>query len=353
MRPEPSARVSRGRRLAFYALATVVPAAALFAALEVGGRVYIHVKHGVPGKSYGLWRDDPALGARHRENGYNTHTQTNDFGFRNREPVFEPKPPGALRVIAYGGSTTFCYNLADADAWPARLERLLRERDGHRHQVLNGGAILWSLGHAYARARDDLPRLAPGVVIVYAGINEHTNAEMLAADGLPMRALIAAGDYGRFATNLDQNRWVKRHLVSVRFLDYVVKRRFRGLLGGADAAPAATPAPPSPDPAVLENYLHVLGRFLDLSAAHGARPVFVIQADAGGDARNAYLTSYSRAGAELARDRGAQVVDARRVVEGYAGDPQDLFYVTGVHFSALGAARLAELLYAEVFAPSS
>ena len=350
MRREPSSRVSRGRRLAFYALATIVPAAALFVALEAGGRAYIHVKYGVPGKSYGLWRSDRVLGARHRENGYNTHTQTNDFGFKNREPVHEPKLPGALRVIAYGGSTTFCYNLSDADAWPAQLEDLVRERSsGRRHQVLNGGAILWSLGHAYARAQGDLPRLAPDVVIIYSGINEHTNAEMLAAGGAPMQELVEAGDYGRFATNLDQNRWAKRHLVSVRFLDYVIKRRFRGLLGnaGADATPET---PSSPDPAVLSNYLHVLGRFLDLSAAHNARVVFVIQADAGGNARNTYLTSYSRAGAELARDKGVQVVDARRVVTEYPEDPKDLFYVTGVHYSALGASRLAELLYEEIFA---
>ncbi len=340
------APASPRRRLAFQALLLALPALVFFPALEVGGRIYIHFEYGVPGKSYGLWRYDQVLGARHRENAYNTHTQTNDHGFRGREPVIEPRPPGALRIIAYGGSTTFCYNLADGDAWPARLEARLR-RDHPRHQVLNAGAILWSLGHAYARARQDLPLLEPDHVILYSGINEHTNAELLAAAGTPMAALVAAGDFGRFATNLDQNRWVKRNLISVRFLDYVVSRRLRRL------RPAAEPAadyPSAPDPHVLRNYLHVLGQFLDLAAENGARAVFLVQTHAGDSPRNAYLTSYSRAGAGLARDRGAIVVDAREIVDSHAGDPGDLFYTTGVHYSAAGARQLAELLYARVYA---
>ncbi len=342
-------KASRGRRWAFWALAVLLPAAAGFVALEAGGRAWIHFKHGVPGKSYGLWRYDEVLGAQHRENGYNTHTQTNDFGFRNREPVLEPKPEHAWRVIAYGGSPTFCYNLSDADASPRQLERLLRE-ENPRHQVLNAGAILWSLGHAYARAREDLPRLEPDQVIIYAGINEHTNAELLALDGTPIPAQVKRGDYGRFATNMDQNRWVKRNLVTVRFLDYVVSRKLRRLRQAPDAT-RDTDSPSRPDPFILENYLHVLGRFFDLATEHGARAVFVVQTHAGADARNAYLTSYSRAGADLARDRGAVVVDAQRIVDSYSGDPQDLFYTTGVHYSALGARRLAELLHSRVFAP--
>src|SRR5262249_39810373 len=72
-------------------------------AVEFAGRIIIHAKYGVPGKSYGLWQYDKELGAVHASNSYNSNSETNSLGFRNHEDVFEPKPQGALRIIAYGG----------------------------------------------------------------------------------------------------------------------------------------------------------------------------------------------------------------------------------------------------------
>lgn len=71
-------------------------------AIEGVGYAIIHFKYGVPGKTYGLWTHDAELGAIHSRNGYNSNSETNNYGFRNKEDVFEPKPPGSVRVIAYG-----------------------------------------------------------------------------------------------------------------------------------------------------------------------------------------------------------------------------------------------------------
>lgn len=207
------------KNLIFWFVFCVLGVAIPLLCLEVGGRLYIAAKYGVEGKSYGLWRYDAKLGAIHRENAYNSNATTNNYGFRNIEPVFEPKPANSTRVITYGGSTTFCYNLSNTQTWPAQLEGLMRShadtpdaRFSREDQVLNGGAILWSIGHALARAQSDLPRLKPDFVVIYSGINEETNASYLNRDNTPLSQFVANKEYGKFATNLDQNRWSKRNL---------------------------------------------------------------------------------------------------------------------------------------------
>ena len=159
---------------------------AIVLAMEIAGHAYIHFRYGVPGKTYGLWTYDEELGAIHAANAYNNNSQTNNFGFRNKEDVIEPKPPGAYRVIAYGGSTTFCYNLETDRAWPIRLQERLRAHTNPKSQVLNGGAIMWSIGLEITRATRDLPRLKPDIVLIYSGINEEATYELLKAEGVSL-----------------------------------------------------------------------------------------------------------------------------------------------------------------------
>src|SRR5579864_8023571 len=125
------------KKIAFIMLILFLPPQLLVGAAEGTGRLVIHFKYGVPGKTYGLWTYDPVLGAVHAANAYNSNSETNSLGFRNKEDVFEPKPAGALRIIAYGGSTTFCYNLDTTEAWPLQLQELLRAHHNSRDQVLN------------------------------------------------------------------------------------------------------------------------------------------------------------------------------------------------------------------------
>src|SRR5262245_17712074 len=138
------------------------------AAIEGGARIYFWLRYGVPGKQYGVWRPDPVFGAVPKENGYNSMGETDDWGFRNHEDVYDPKPPGSLRLIAYGGSTTYCYQLRTEEAWPARLEQEMRSRrpGGGKDQVLNGGAVMWSIGQIYARIRQHAPALKPDYVLI-------------------------------------------------------------------------------------------------------------------------------------------------------------------------------------------
>jgi len=331
------------KRIAIYVLMLISLFAVVPMLLMEGAiRTYIWYRYSISGKSYGLWCYDQEFGAIHCHNGYNTNSQTNDYGFRNTENVREPKPVGALRIIAYGGSTTFCYNLLNGETWPDELEKQLRKNHNPQDQVLNAGAIMWSIGQSYARAKRDIPILKPDYVIIYDGINEHANAQFLDLEGKPMTTLVERGEYGVFSKNLDQSRWVKRNLALVRLMDYVITPA----LTNENKQEVAVPI--EPDPYILDNYLHTLEKFVELANNNGAKPIFLVQAHARGNRSTEYLTSYSRKGIRLASGVGAIVLDAQVMVDGYHGQPIDLFYSTGVHYSRLGAQMLGEFLYHQI-----
>lgn len=345
-----------GLRYAMYlAIVGLLLPLALLTTLEVGTRLYIHYKYGVPGKSYGLWRYDAELGAQHRESAYNTNAQTNNYGFRGMEDVLDPKPAGSIRVITYGGSTTFGYNVRDEETWSARLEQLLRSEHQATDQVLNGGAILWSIGHVYARAKKDIPLLRPDYVVIYSGINEQVNADVLRAAGTPLEDLLILDQYGQFAKNLDQNRWSKRNLALVRLIDYAIAPNIRRWRADQQVAELTLPKAitKGPDATILKNYLHVLQELIALVHGYDGKVVFVVQANNRQVTRNDYLVSYSRTGAQTALAIGATVVDAQRMVDSYSGSPEELFSESGVHYSELGSRLLAKYIYESVFGRDS
>ncbi len=341
---------STGRKILFWfifiSVFTVVP----FLLIEGGARLYMHAKYGVAGKSYGLWQYDEILGAQHAKNGYNSNAQTNDWGFRNNENVLEPKPKGSLRVIAYGGSTTFCYNLFNNETWTVRLEEMMRAKHNPKDQVLNAGAIMWSLGHAFARAKKDIPVLKPDYVLIYAGVNELPNANFLAADGKPLDKLLKEGKHGAFATNFDQCRWEKRNLAIVRIIDYFIQPLFGSKPPSKGEDLTVKDYPVDPDPVIMENYRLTLKDFFNFVKENGSIPIFVVEAYGLDTQKNRYLTSYSRGGIPVAQEMGVKVVNAQEMVNAYPGNKMDLFYESGVHYSVLGATKLGGYIYENVFA---
>lgn len=319
---------------------------ALLLAIEGAGYAYLHFKYGVPGKTYGLWTYDEEFGAIHAANAYNSNSETNSLGFRNKEDVIEPRPPGSYLVIAYGGSTTFCYNLETDRAWPLQLQERLRSRTKHQSQVMNAGAIMWSIGQEVARARHDLPRLKPDVVIIYSGINEEANEQLLRAEGISLERALQEGKHGLFSRHLDQGRWLKRNSTIVRLLEYtgIAEKIFSG--GPTDThAPAATAAAdPGINPVVAENFDRTLREFIELIRKNGAKPIYVIVGGLSEVGHNTQLLRYSRQGAEVARQMGVPVIDSNEVVAAYKGNKHDLFSDSGVHWSDLGAGLLADFI---------
>lgn len=112
---------------------------------------------GVPYLNYGLnpaWDDINARGIR-------------------GELVAIPKPPRVYRIVALGGSTTFGHALSVAEAWPAQLERILRDAYGYTQvEVVNlGSPGYYSLDSVVNLATRGLAH-EPDLVIVYHGIND-------------------------------------------------------------------------------------------------------------------------------------------------------------------------------------
>lgn len=339
------------RRLLLRLTLASLPLLALVA-LELAARTYFHFRFGVPGHSYGSSKYDPVLGAVPRENSYTQTSHSNDYGFRNSEPVTMPKPEGSLRVIAYGGSTTFCHHLTNDQAWPIRLQTQLRaeRQGGAQDQVLNGGVIMWSLGHSFEKARRDVPLLRPDAVIIFSGVNESYNALLLANEGLPMADLVRRGEFGRFTTNLAFSTPFRNVLV----YKFVRDRMFvpvQELL--RPAAPAPSPGTSSaPDADIMINYLETLKRFVFYLREHGVTPVFVKEVMDPAHPDAAGLTSwtaYSAKAATLATGWGAVVVDPTSAFAAPANQTRPLFQNTGVHLTVDGAVLMASVIYEQAF----
>jgi lysophospholipase L1-like esterase len=315
-------------------------------AVEGGARLYFHLRFGVPGHVYGMSKYDPVLGAAPRENSYSQTAHLNDFGFRNSEPVFEPKPAGSLRLITYGGSTTFCHHLTNDEAWPIRLQAIMRSTrpGGAQDQVLNGGVVAWSLGHSAERIRRDVPRLRPDAVVIYTGVNERTNAEYLAREGAPMRELVARGDYGRFTPNLAPSSPF-RDVIIYKFLRDRLFVSLQKWLHPTDQS-LLNQLPVDPD--VMTNYLETMRQLVTYLRSEGVTPIVVREVydpDSPTAPENKVLTSYSTAAAKVAADWGALVVDPTRDFQEATAHSPELFQYTGVHVTVAGAELMAEVLY--------
>ena len=94
------------------------------------------------------------------------------LGLRGPE-VAIPKPAGTYRIVCIGGSTTYTMVQDDADAYPAQLERILRERYGDAQvEVINAGVGGWSSWECLIDLELRVIDLQPDLLVVYHGIND-------------------------------------------------------------------------------------------------------------------------------------------------------------------------------------
>lgn len=107
--------------------------------------------------------------------------QTGAAGWRGGE-VAQEKPPGTLRVACLGGSTTYGLGVVrPEDAYPARLEVLLRAAsDGGQVEVINCGIPRASSAELFGAAAFRVIHLNPDLIVLETGL-EDVNA--LLAEG--------------------------------------------------------------------------------------------------------------------------------------------------------------------------
>ena len=175
------------RRMVSGLLLALLASAALLGLGEASLRIAARLRHGVWPHTRAvdfyaqilllrqIYRGHAYLNTAPREGGavaaFGKSAVINRRGYRSPERGLD-KPPGVVRILAAGGSTTFDISAADdATAWPNRLEETLRA-SGSNAEVWNAGFPGWtSQENLISLAIRDLD-LAPDLVILYQGIND-------------------------------------------------------------------------------------------------------------------------------------------------------------------------------------
>jgi lysophospholipase L1-like esterase len=121
---------------------------------------------------------DPQLRMNVPQPGYKLHgsnidVSINSLGFRG-DDIPRAKPPGTIRIICTGASTTFCEEVSNNDAaWPQQLQKRLRNRYPHRRiEVINAGITGSAIDSSLKDLRGRLLSLDPDLVILYRGNND-------------------------------------------------------------------------------------------------------------------------------------------------------------------------------------
>jgi lysophospholipase L1-like esterase len=272
----------------------------------------------------------------------------NNWGFRNLGDVPEEKPQGATRIYCSGGSTTFCYNLPTAQAWPTLLQNDLRAMPGHeRDEVFNNGFISGGCSAEFILAKRVIPKLKPDIVIIHTGVNEALAGYALENQGTRLDNLLKDRKFGVAPKHLAAG-FLERN--SVLYKAVMTKAQKWGEARATRQFRDAKAAVKSEiHPWVAANFDHVLREYIAYLRSHGCRVIMVRFPDSGADypyVKEILLPLREQAMA-VARDENVEICDPTPVFE-KAPNRLALFSESGVHVSEPGAQMLAEALKEQI-----
>jgi lysophospholipase L1-like esterase len=95
----------------------------------------------------------------------------NNRGFRGPDFTIE-KPPGVVRVLTLGASSTFGYHDRDDETYPYYLQQLLNADGGRRYEVINFAIPHATSANIAAMLIAEGFALQPDVVTFYEGVND-------------------------------------------------------------------------------------------------------------------------------------------------------------------------------------
>jgi lysophospholipase L1-like esterase len=251
--------MSRRRRILFRVLAVLLPLLAIEAAARVYWSLFIFnmPEEGQIVQDL-MWRQDWQEGKipyvfPENEGEFlvaKTPTRTNNLGFRGDEWIEVGAGHAGLRVLCVGDSVTFGYTVSgNARAYPAVLERLLRDKDV-ACQVINGGMPRYRLHHMANLFQQKLPQIRPDVVVVLGGWND-VNDNVLAGPQRRSAAVLA---------------FLKEYLYTVRVASHWRERHLQSVAPGE-----RTPANVNPEG--FQKCRESLVRLIGLCRQNGATPV--------------------------------------------------------------------------------
>jgi lysophospholipase L1-like esterase len=328
----------------------VVYAALLLLSAEAIGQIAFRIRHGAwlsqVADARPLLQRHPYLAAMNTPSvaslQFGRRYTHDSLGFRGSG--VRPKRPGTIRVIALGGSSTYCTGVNDDETWPSRLQEAL----GPRFEVLNAGTPGYTTVENLIQTAFVLPDLQPDLCIFYEGYNDLRNSHV--------RGL--AADYSNFH---GQQQMEKTRDAALRFGErcYLVNRVYRSLLSLlARRAPVvaigdAAAGTRALDQNALAIYRRNLATITALCRARGYRVLFVPQriSEKGGEEVGFYvpfiarrdLPYYQSAYNDVMRETAAQQ-NIR-----YAGEIAALpmsgdDFLDAVHLSPRGCKRFAAAL---------
>ena len=161
-----------------------------FALLEGGLRVYVAVRNetlkdrSLPPSDLreAYQQPDPVFGYALRPGHEEQGIRINALGFRGPE-ILRTKPPGMVRIVAMGDSTTFGLSRAPC-TYPAALSRRLKLTAPSPVEVVNAGVEGYSSLYLLHQMQERVAPLSPDVVLIYAGWNDLYSPDALSARGL-------------------------------------------------------------------------------------------------------------------------------------------------------------------------
>ena len=155
-----------------------------FGALELGWRIYLpNFASSEHAGRWGQLGELPPEALKYRPHPYlaygcNPNYRSSDGLNRHGWPGVRgedvpPKAEGEFRIVCVGGSTTYDSKISDwRDAWPAQLERELRERGRAEVRVINGGVSGYTSWETLANVTHRLLPLEPDLLIVHHAMND-------------------------------------------------------------------------------------------------------------------------------------------------------------------------------------
>jgi len=291
-------------------------------------------------------------GKQHPETAY-----FNAQGFRTHETL-GARPPGELRIVALGGSTTEdVWNDAGIH-WPLIAEQELHARGRTDVRIYNAAMSAYTSAHNLVQLELDVLPYEPNVVLLMQNINDLIVVYAAGALGHPVDGSyhIRYGRKDRTGVTDDSD------VVLLRSVDFVRSRLER--------LRASPPPPPPLERYDLEAGARLFRRNLESFAAvarvHGVLPVFVTEPIAraqepseAGDAaerrdpldryppHERFLADFDRYN-DVVRETGAAlgvaVIDAARRVPADAALFMDTIHTTTAGVRAVGAVVAEDLL---------
>jgi lysophospholipase L1-like esterase len=319
----------------------------LLAVLEAAVRVRAVLKYGFAGGVEDILAVDDATGLRVPVAGRTLGPiAINSLGFRG-PGIPREKPPGTIRVAFLGGSTTFCAEVSGNEAaWPHLVwQRLQAEFPGASFDYVNAGVPGYGLDAILRNLRERVAPLAPDVIVIYEATND-----------LSGNSFVLAREQGVIGQRPDKERsWLSRYSLLV----YLVEVNLN-VAQNQEAAKTATRKLALDLPRLEAPFRAELGELV--AAAQAVAPVVAVatfatqfrpgqpeaqQLAAAGtslyympymsmEGLLAGFAAYNGVIREVARERGALLVEAADAVPGDAAHFRD-----AVHFTDRGSAAMA------------